>query len=114
VACPGARAFIVVPNTISRTLPVIALGRFRADKLLGHQREYKAETLSRELARRGFSLIRHYYGGNLAKGLQYVLWRFFTRIRKIGSRIWWMLEDFDERLSSLPIGSTILVVVKKK
>lgn len=114
VASPGARALIVVPNTISRALPVLTLGRFKADKLLGHQREYKAETLLRELTRRGFSSFRHYYGGNLAKGLQYVLWSFFPRIRRMGSRIWWILEDLDEKLSSLPIGSTILVVVKKK
>jgi ubiquinone/menaquinone biosynthesis C-methylase UbiE len=105
--------FITVPNAYQRMLPIFWIYCYFNDRLVGHLRHYKAETLVKDFSEKGFSVKGVYYHAHIVKVIQFLLHAIFKQLREPNSRIWWKLEEMDYRLYKLPVGMQLSMHLKK-
>jgi ubiquinone/menaquinone biosynthesis C-methylase UbiE len=109
---PSGEVFITVPNAYRRILPVFWLPYYVWDKKIGHLRHYKAENLVTEFSHSGFLPSKVSYSGHLIKVLQNLLSWIFPSFGKVGSRLWWKLEEMDLKSKS-PRGLQLTLLMRK-
>ena len=111
---PGnGRVLIEVPNTYRRYEPLLALLKKRDDRVLGHLRTYQAEALAAQLRRHGLFFENVAYHTHLIRSFQSLLWTLFPRLRRPDSRIYWMIEGWEEKLRRVPTGCTFGILTAR-
>jgi ubiquinone/menaquinone biosynthesis C-methylase UbiE len=113
VVKPLGDAYMTVPNTYRRIIPLFWLPYYFWDKRIGHLRHYSSEGLSADFLRFNFSTKETIYTGHLVKLFQMLLSRVHPIFEMKGSAIWWRLEEMDLKLKKKAYGLQLHLVLEK-
>jgi ubiquinone/menaquinone biosynthesis C-methylase UbiE len=119
------KTLISVPNTYARTLPIWTLFYKSHDKRVGHLRHYKVETIIKEFSLDGCIVLKICYQANFFKIMQLILCEtpkdflqpkaFWSGLGAslTNSKLWWKLQELDNKFDRIPTGAHFCILVKK-